>query len=87
MSEYFCRVCGLKQIEPIWGENNNIPTYEICDCCGVEFGNEDYTIESIIKYRNKWIVNGFNWFNPKAKPNGWSLESQIKNVLQKYKEN
>ena len=36
-----CRVCGLDQGEPIWGEDGRTPTYGICSCCGVEFGYGD----------------------------------------------
>jgi hypothetical protein len=60
-----------------WGEVGNCPTYEICPCCGVEFGNEDYILNSIKIYRENWINNGNNWFAPKERPNNWSLEEHI----------
>ncbi len=47
MNEHNCRVCGLYIDDLPWGEDGNCPTYEICSCCGVEFGNEDYTVESV----------------------------------------
>ena len=75
-----CRVCGL-YIETLpWGEDGNSPTYEICPCCGVEFGYEDYTAESAKQYREKWIHEGANWFQPKQQPENWDRQQQSKNI-------
>lgn len=41
----FCRVCGLDQDENPWGEDNASPTFDICACCGTEFGYHDFTLE------------------------------------------
>ncbi|MGW3351445.1 hypothetical protein ACWDA3_49795 [Nonomuraea rubra] len=32
-----CRVCGLSQADPPWGEDGQNPTWAICHCCGTEF--------------------------------------------------
>lgn len=48
---YICRICGYRLKIKIWGEDGKYPSYEICPCCGVEFGNEDYTLTSILEYR------------------------------------
>lgn len=85
MKEHNCRVCGLYIDDKPWGENGMCPTYEICPCCGVEFGNEDYTIESIKEYRTQWIKKGYQWFNPKEKPENWNLEIQMLNIADEYK--
>lgn len=42
-----CRVCGAKQLEPPWGNDGLTPSYEICDCCGVEFGYEDMNLNAL----------------------------------------
>ena len=84
MKEYYCRVCGLYNEDKPWEQDDNSPTYEICPCCGVEFGYEDYTIESTIEYRKKWIENGAKWFNAKKKPEVWNLEKQLQNILNEY---
>lgn len=86
MKEYYCRICGFNHGSLIWGDDNETPSYEICECCGCEYGNDDYTLESIIRYRNKWFVNGFKWFKIKSKPNNWSIESQVKNIFEAYRE-
>jgi hypothetical protein len=39
-ASYCCRICGLKQDFKPWGEDGKTPAFEICSCCGVEFGND-----------------------------------------------
>lgn len=84
MSDNNCRVCGLFISDLPWGTTGKCPSYEICPCCGVEFGNEDYTVESTKRYRKRWISEGSNWFNPKEKPENWNKEEQFKNIPQAF---
>ena len=79
-----CRVCGLKQSEPQWGDDGETPTYNICDCCGVEFGYEDSSLIGIKNYRNKWLFSGGAWTKPNSKPENWTLENQLSNIPAKY---
>lgn len=81
----FCRVCGFDNGSPMWGDDGKTPNYEICDCCGVEFGYEDYTIESLHSFRSKWIDKGTPWFNKKSKPENWDFKEQFKNVPEEYR--
>jgi len=74
---YHCRVCGLHQLTHPWGEDGKCPTYEICDCCGVEFGYEDITLIGIEIARSKWLANGAKWFSPEARPLGWDYKKQL----------
>lgn len=69
-----CRVCGNVQLDPPWGEDNNSPSFDICDCCGVEFGYGDCTLKAIHASRKRWLENGANWKYPQNKPVEWSLE-------------
>jgi hypothetical protein len=85
MSNHNCRVCGLYCDDLPWGDDEKSPTYIICSCCGVEFGNEDYTLQSLQKFRAAWLESGAKWFRQKEKPSDWSLDEQLKNVLLKYK--
>lgn len=82
---YFCRVCGKRQDEPIWGEDDQSPTFNICDCCGVEFGYEDCNLEAVYAFRKKWLQESNKWWNPKAQSKNWSLEEQMKNIPKKYR--
>lgn len=79
-SKYHCTVCGLPLDFAPWGKDKNFPTYDICPCCGVEWGNEDYTSESRKEYCSKWIAAGTKWFDPQKKPANWNLEEQLKNI-------
>ena len=76
----FCKVCGYKLNYLPWGEDGETPCFDICPCCGVEFGNEDYTEESLKEYRAKWISEGAHWFDPNLQPQNWSLQEQISNI-------
>lgn len=77
-----CRVCGLTQenAEDFWGGDGESPSYVFCDCCNVEFGHEDYTLESTRKYREEWVKKGANWHKEKTKPINWSFEQQRKQI-------
>lgn len=79
-NRFYCLVCGFKQIEPPWGEEGKNPSHDICDCCGVEFGYEDWTNESTKSYRKKWIEGGAKWFQPNSKPVNWNLEEQLRSI-------
>jgi len=73
----YCRVCGLDQEEQIWGEDGKCPTYNICACCGVEFGYGDETPDNCRAIRKHWIeVDCMKWFTPQEKPDDWSWELQ-----------
>ncbi len=75
-----CRVCGLWQDDLPWGEDNQTASFDICSCCRVQFGYEDCDLNTIRKYRLKWLQNGAQWADPKRKPINWSLEEQMKNI-------
>ena len=51
---YKCRVCGFRHCEMPWGPNGQTPTYDICECCGVEFGYEDCNEGAIKAYIERW---------------------------------
>lgn len=76
-----CRVCGLftKNYFP-WGLDGATPTYDICACCGVEFGYEDSSVNSVRGYRTKWIADGAKWWDHGQKPGGWNVDDQLKEL-------
>lgn len=84
MKKNYCRICGLFIENEPWGNDGKCPIYEICPCCGVEFGNEDYTTESIHKYREEWLLNGAKWHEPKCMPVNWDLKEQMQNISDEY---
>ncbi|MBS0622884.1 MAG: hypothetical protein JSR80_08035 [Verrucomicrobia bacterium] len=80
-----CRVCGKLQGDLPWGEDGKTPTFDVCYCCGVQFGYEDCDVESLRKFRQAWLEQGANWFVPKEKPKNWVLEEQMKNIPESYR--
>lgn len=80
-----CRVCGFCNETPPWGLTGKIPTYEYCPCCGVEFGNQDYTLESIRMFRDAWLNKGGVWDEPKERPQDWDLHKQMRNIPDEYR--
>ena len=82
---FLCRICAWKLDEPPWGSDNRIPNYEICPCCGCEFGNDNYALESIREYRRSWLEKGAQWFLSKKRPVVLDLEGQLDNISEIYK--
>jgi hypothetical protein len=74
-----CPVCGYDQLtEPAYFENNiDIPSYEICACCGFQFGfDEQYGTHE--DYRIKWIDSGCEWYSKVfTKPDNWNAKEQL----------
>jgi len=68
-----------------WGETGEDPTWDICSCCGVEWGDGDFTLEETRTLRAKWIAKGANWFDPKEKPESWNLEQQLEQIPAQFR--
>ena len=80
-----CRVCGCYSEDFPWGEDGKSPTYQLCPCCGIQFGKEDITLASIKGYRAEWISKGGEWFAKNDKPEHWDLEAQMKNIPEEFR--
>ena len=80
-----CRVCGLLNDEPPWGADGKTPSFEICVCCGAEYGYEDCTLEGARKYRQSWLASGAMWDTPRFKPDGWNSDEQLANIPQQFR--
>ncbi|WP_337264471.1 MULTISPECIES: hypothetical protein [unclassified Serratia (in: enterobacteria)] len=65
---YVCQIGGSEQSDPLWGDDEKNMTFNIYDCCGVEFGYEDATLTGIKGYREKWLTSGVKWNSKKSKP-------------------
>jgi len=81
-----CRVCGLayENFFP-WGEDGQTASFEICDCCGTQFGYEDCKPETIKTRRSQWIHEGAKWSSRENKPRGWNLDEALNNIPEKFK--
>ncbi|MGI6126331.1 MAG: hypothetical protein ACOYEF_05135 [Planifilum sp.] len=78
---HLCPVCGYDGLtEPPYDREGN-PSYEICSCCGFEFGYDDQSQgETFSGYRKKWLAAGAKWFDPAQKPENWSLKAQLRRI-------
>ncbi len=84
-ANHHCRVCGYFSVSPPWGEDGQSPTYELCACCGVEFGYEDCTVGSTKRFREQWLKAGTPWQDPKSMPTDWSFDSQIDAIPTRFR--
>lgn len=76
--KHCCRACGLHYPDYLpYGEDGRCPTYDYCDCCGVEFGYQDCQPSAARRYRQEWIAHGALWDNPAARPPEWDLAAQL----------
>jgi hypothetical protein len=95
---YGCPCCGRKGLlslpyanwpgqlprgaEPPYEELFGRLSYEICPCCGFEFGNDDNpgTAPPITfsEYRPKWLSDGCSWFRPDERPRDWDVQVQLR---------
>lgn len=71
-------------LQPPYSQHFGEPSYDVCSCCGFEFGNDDEPgASSPSTFRNyliEWIKEGQSWFETNKKPDQWSLAKQIKNI-------
>lgn len=77
-----CPVCGFQGLNEAPYDEELNASYDICPCCGVEFGYDDFKIDNIVFEiaRNKWLAKGAKWFKKDEKPKNWILEEQLKNT-------
>lgn len=76
----FCRVCGyLSDLLP-WGEDGRSASFEICPCCGVEWGYEDSLPQGVRAYRQEWLERGAPWFTPEEPHDGLTTEERLARV-------
>jgi hypothetical protein len=97
MSTFFsCPICGYDRLdEPPYDENGN-SSFDICPCCGIEFGYEDSRlindtfidredpkgkyIHNWNRLQTEWKKKCKLWHFPKYKLNNWDPIKQLKNV-------
>jgi hypothetical protein len=80
-----CRVCGRSQDSPPWGEDDQSPTYETCDCCGAIFGCDDCSTDDVRAFRTRWLAGAAQWNASTSKPTFWKLEKQMNRIPIKYR--
>jgi hypothetical protein len=69
--KYLCPVCGYKEL------TDPPKDYEICPCCGTEFGYDDATFTHE-ELRRRWIAAGAQWFDYTTSPPAhWNPQVQL----------
>ena len=77
-----CKVCGYEYNSYYpWGLDGMTPTYDICICCGIEFGYEDCSEKSVLIARKKWENSGFPWSSHTQPPLNWNPLKQLQSVV------
>lgn len=71
-----CPICGcVGQFSPPYKTQTDLMcSYDICRCCGFEFGLDDENT-----YFEEWLADGAEWLSEKYKPENWSLDEQLEN--------
>jgi len=60
--------------------------YNICPCCGIEYGLED-AFETYDELRDEWLLAGGPWFSeakPYVRPANWNAWEQLDLAGYKY---
>lgn len=72
----------VRGLTPPYANHFGLASYEVCHCCGFEFGNDDDPGtaggESFEQYLAEWVRDGCNWFQQDERPDDWNLESQLR---------
>lgn len=75
---------AARGLKPPYEQYFGDPSYEVCLCCGFEFGDDDNpgTADptSFEEYLREWVRSGCEWFDPAMKPEGWRLEAQLESA-------
>jgi hypothetical protein len=79
----------LNHSSPPYHDRYGFASFDCCACCGFEFGFDDdpgasATASSFADYLADWIARGCIWFTPSRRPEGWSLEEQLRRAGIQY---
>lgn len=78
---FTCPVCGYAGLDE---EPND--SFEICPCCGVEFGFDDGGFDQGTpklalrqkQLRAAWLLRGADWMDESRKPRDWDANEQLR---------
>lgn len=75
-----CFLCGLDQEEDI-----RLLMGDICPCCGIQYNALELDVESTRIERQKWIKDGYPWFQLEERPKNWNPNEQLNQIPLKYR--
>ena len=64
---FLCPVCGYPDLDEPAYDEHACPSYNICPCCGTEFGYDDAKTRHDV-LRQRWIANGMRWWSQATRP-------------------
>ncbi|PST17389.1 hypothetical protein C7U60_20185 [Mesorhizobium plurifarium] len=72
-----CPVCGYPHLDEPPYDSTGCPTYNICPCCGTEFGYDDASVSHNV-LRSQWINRGMTWWSKHVDPpKDWDPNTQL----------
>ena len=71
-----CPVCRYEGPDAAAYEEIGCPTYEICPCCGTQFGYDDFALTHA-ELRARWIEGGAKWWASRPAPAGGDPARQL----------
>jgi len=81
-----CPICGYEAITAF--DEHGCPTFEICDSCGCEAGNEydsNSSVEHLNSIRRIWIDDkNCKWWGSSTPPENWDPIEQMKQARIKF---
>lgn len=76
---YVCPVCRYPDLDEPAYDSFGCASYNICPCCGTEFGYDDSTTAHS-DLRRKWVSEGMQWWSKhRLEPNDWDPVWQLEN--------
>lgn len=80
-----CPVCGFSELDEPAYDAHGCASFQICPCCGVEFGYDDAT-RSHKELRAQWIQRGMPWWSTVMKPPiHWNPVAQLQTLESREK--
>ncbi|NOW06122.1 hypothetical protein [Clostridium beijerinckii] len=84
---YKCPVCNYNELDEAPYNLHGYGSYEICSCCGFQFGYDDYPDKEKCqkKWRENWMKSGCRWYSESIlPPKDWNPKKQIKGLTSDY---
>jgi len=80
---FHCPSCGYCYLKLPPHRNPGGASYEICPCCGIQFGyDDDDRGITYAQWLEDWIVKGMPWFSKSIPPpKGWVPEDQLSQMI------
>ncbi len=80
VADHFCRVCGYRSDEAPWGDDGRSPSFDLCPCCGVEWGYQDLVATAAEQFQARWLAEGAPWRDRKVPADGLATEERLRRI-------